>query len=587
LLPEQAVGARRPPSIDRHFFMADDVRSERSTVGEGTTRGVIRVSEALEPGFEAPGEEAVAAAAGTRAPGRLAVSTAFFAIATGLSRIAGLVREIVAASYFGVKGPMSAFTIAFQVPNLVRSLFADAALQAAFVPVFTEQLEKRSRAEAFRVASALVFVIAVVLGSLTALFVLLAPVIMPLFAPGFDQNLTDLTVRLSQILFPIVLLLGFSGLVVGVLNSFDEFAIPALAPLAWNVTIILVLVFLTPAFEGQDRIYAYAIGVLLGTIVQLLMPLPWLRRTGFRIVRSFDWRDERVMRVLKLMLPVTLGLGLINFNMSVDSIFATLISEQAPAAIDKAFRIYMLPQGVFAVALATVIFPTLSRLVARDDHTALRATLAHGTRQMLFLLVPTTAILLVLSDPITQVVYQRGEFDAAQTDLVSEALFFFAFSLPFAGVNLILIRTFFSLQRPWTPTMIALGNLGINAGLDAILYEPMGIGGIPLSTAIVSLLTTVLLVAVLRRRIGGVDARRTLDVGVRILVAAGFLALAALGVKAVLDGALSDSNAAQLVVVVAAGTAGAAAYAAASTALRIDEAREVAALVRGQLARFR
>jgi putative peptidoglycan lipid II flippase len=567
--------------------MADDVRSERSTVTDGIPKGRKGVSEPLEPGSEEPGDEIVPPAGGARAPGRLALSTAFFALATGLSRIAGLVREIVAASYFGVKGPMSAFTIAFQVPNLVRSLFADAALQAAFVPVFTEELEKKGRAEAFRVASALVFVVAAVLGSLTALFVLLAPVIMPLFAPGFDQNLTDLTIRLSQILFPIVLLLGFSGLVVGVLNSFDEFAIPALAPLAWNFAIILTLVLLTPVFEGQDRIYAYAIGVLLGTIVQLLMPLPWLRRTGFRIVRSFDWRDARVTRVLRLMLPVTLGLGLINFNMSVDSIFATLISEQAPAAIDKAFRIYMLPQGVFAVALATVIFPTLSRLVAREDHTALRSTLAHGMRQMLFLLVPTTAILLVLSDPITQVIYQRGQFDAAQTDLVSEALFFFAFSLPFAGVNLILIRTFFSLQRPWTPTAIALANLGVNAGLDALLYKPMGIGGIPLSTAIVSLLTTIALIAVLRRVIGGVDARRTLDVGLRIAVAAGLLALAALGVREALDSVLSGSSGSQLIVIAAAGAAGAAAYAAASTALRIDEAREVAALVRGQLSRLR
>ena len=170
--------------------------------------------------------------------GRLALSTAFFSLATGLSRIAGLVREIVAASYFGVKGPMSAFTIAFQVPNLVRSLFADAALQAAFVPVFTEQLEHRSRQEAFRVASALVFVISVSLGCITALFVLLAPVIMPLFAPGFDEELTDLTVNLAQLMFPIVLLLGLSGLVVGILNSFEQFAVPAIAPLAWNLAII-------------------------------------------------------------------------------------------------------------------------------------------------------------------------------------------------------------------------------------------------------------------------------------------------------------------------------------------------------------
>ena len=209
---------------------------------------------------------------------------------------------------------------------------------------------------------------------------------------------------------------------------------------------------LVPQFEGDDRIYAYAIGVLIGTLVQLLLPLPWLRRTGFRIARDFNWRDERVMRVLKLMFPVTIGLGLINFNLSVDSIFATLISDEAPAAIDKAFRIYMLPQGVFAVALATVLFPTFSRLATRGDTDGLRAVQGSGVRQMLLLLVPCAALMMVLSDPITRIIYQRGEFDAAQTDLVSEALFFFSLSLPFAGVNLILIRTFFSLQSPWTPT---------------------------------------------------------------------------------------------------------------------------------------
>jgi putative peptidoglycan lipid II flippase len=518
--------------------------------------------------------------------GRLALSTAFFSFATALSRIAGLVREIVAASYFGVKGPMSAFTIAFQVPNLVRSLFADAALQAAFVPVFTEQLEHRSRQEAFRVASALLFVISISLGVLSALFVLLAPVLMPLFAPGFDQHLTDLTVNLAQLLFPIVLLLGLSGLVVGVLNSFDQFAVPALAPLAWNVAIIATLVVLVPQFEGDDRIYAYAIGVLIGTLVQLLLPLPWLRRTGFRIARNFNWRDERVMRVLKLMFPVTIGLGLINFNLSVDSIFATLISEEAPAAIDKAFRIYMLPQGVFAVALATVLFPTFSRLATRGDTDGLRAVQGSGVRQMLLLLVPAAALMMVLSEPITRIVYQRGEFDAAQTDLVSEALFFFALSLPFAGINLILIRTFFSLQRPWTPTLIALGNLGVNAGLDALLYEPMGIGGIPLATAIVSLITTVALALVLRGRLGGLDLARTLDASIRVLIAAGLLVGVTFGVREALSG-LSDSLVDQIVVVAAASAAGLAVYAAVVLATRVQEARQIAALVRGQLARFR
>jgi putative peptidoglycan lipid II flippase len=534
-------------------------------------------SAGAEPRAQPPGSPA----------GRLALSTAFFSIATGLSRIAGLVREIVAASYFGVKGPMSAFTIAFQVPNLIRSLFADAALQAAFVPVFTEQLEHRGRKEAFRVASALVFVISVSLGLITALFVLLAPVIMPLFAPGFDDQLTDLTVNLARLMFPIVVMLGLSGLVVGVLNSFEHFAVPAIAPLFWNLVIIATLVALTPAFEGDDRIYAYAIGILLGTLVQLLLPLPWLRRTGFRLARDFNWRDERVIRVLKLMFPVTLGIGLINFNLSVNSIFATLISEEAPAAIDKAFRIYMLPQGVFAVALATVLFPTFSRLAARRDMDGLRAVQASGTRQMLLLLVPAAALMLVLSEEITRIVYQRGEFDAAQTDIVAEALFFFSLSLPFAGVNLMLIRTFFSLQLPWRPTQIALANLGLNAGLDAVLYKSMGVGGITLATAIVSLVTSVALALALRGQLGGIDAAQTLRAGLRIFLAGALLAAVALGVREALEGSLSDSLLDQTVLVLTASVAGLAAYVVVVFAARVEEAQQIAALVRSQFARLR
>jgi putative peptidoglycan lipid II flippase len=480
---------------------------------------------------------------------------------------------------------MSAFTIAFQVPNLVRSLFADAALQAAFVPVFTEQLERRNKAEAFRIASALVFVISVGLGTLTALFVLLAPVIMPLFAPGFDSELTDLTVSLSRLLFPIVLLLGLSGLIVGVLNSFEHFSVPAIAPLFWNVAIIATLVVLTPHLEGNDRIYAYAIGVLIGTVVQLLLPLPWLRRTGFRMARNFDWRDERVLRVLKLMFPVTIGLGLINFNLSVDSIFATLIDDRAPAAIDKAFRVYMLPQGMFAVAVATVIFPTLSRFAARGDTDGLRRTLAVGSRQLLFLLVPAAAVTLALAEPITQLLYQRGQFDASQTDLVSEALFYFSLALPFAGLNLIFTRAFFSLQSPWVPTLIALGNLAVNAGLDAILYKPMGIGGIPLSTAIVSLITTLALGIMLRSRLGGLDAGRTLATGARILVAAALLVVFAIAARELLESLTANDFVGRLIVVVGAGSVGTATYVAIVSAFRLDEARQVRALVSGQLGR--
>src|SRR5436190_7785745 len=183
---------------------------------------------------------------------RLARSTAFFAFATGLSRVLGLVREVVAASYFGVSGAMSAFTIAFQVPNLMRALFADSALQGAFVPVFTELLEKGERKEAFRVASSLFLLILMVLGSITLLFILFAHQIMWLFAPGFHDNphLLDLTVNLSRLLFPIVLMLALSGVVVGMLNSFDHFSVPALAPAVWNGIIVVALVGLVPVLPA-------------------------------------------------------------------------------------------------------------------------------------------------------------------------------------------------------------------------------------------------------------------------------------------------------------------------------------------------
>ena len=309
---------------------------------------------------------------------------------------------------------MSAFTIAFQVPNLVRALFADAALQPAFVPIFTELIGKKHYKEAFRLASTLMLLVTMVLGAITAFFVLLAPVIMPLFIPGYGADLTDLTVTLSQILFPILIMLGVSGVVVGILNSYDRFGAFAISPLFWNLTIILVLVVLEPLFHGQNRIYAYAIGILVGTLVQLLIPTWDLRNTPFHFTFSLDWRHPGVRRVLLLMLPVTISLGLINFNALINSFFGTLVSDEAPAAIDKAFRLYQLPQGIFSVAVATVLFPTLARFANAGEFDNLRATMANGMRQILFVLVPAAAAILALSDPMIRLVYQRGEFDPAR-----------------------------------------------------------------------------------------------------------------------------------------------------------------------------
>ena len=512
--------------------------------------------------------------------GRLGRSTAFFSIATAFSRVAGLVREIVAASYFGISGAMSAFTIAFQVPNLVRSLFADAAIQAAFVPVFTEELEKGNRREAFRLASTLIYMVTLVLGAITAIFVLAAPLLVPVFAPGFSGEILDLTVTLSQILFPILIMLGATGMVVGVLNSYDRFAAFAIAPFFWNLAIITVLVLVAPAFEGDDRIYAYAIGVLVGTAIQLAIPAFDLRNTPFRPLLKLDWRMPDVRRVLLLMLPVTLSLGLINFNLVINSFFGTLVSDQAPAAIDKAFRIYMLPQGIFSVAVATVVFPTLARFAARREYDDLRSTMANGMRQILLLLIPAAAAVLVLSEPITRLVYQRGEFDAAQTDLVAEALFWFAFSLPFNGLFLLLTRTFFSLQRPWVPTAISGINLGVTAIVALALYAPFGVGGIVVGTVVATLASVAAQATILRRQLGGLELTRLVDGAIRVTAAAALLAGVSYLVWDLLDDALGRGTAAQIASLGTALIAGASAYFGAVLALRVPEATQILRLVR-------
>jgi len=439
----------------------------------------LRRAEAFDPG-----EEPTAEPAPGRQGGRIARSTAFFSAATAASRVAGLGREVVAAGFYGVQGPMSAFTVAFQVPNLIRALFADAALQPAFVPVFTELLGEKRYREAFRLASTLLLLVTMVLGAITALFVLLAPVIMPLFAPGFKEPILDLTVTLSQVLFPILIMLGVSGVVVGILNSYDRFGAFAISPLFWNLTIIAVLVVLEPLFHGQDRIYAYAIGILVGTLVQLLIPTWDLRNTPFKFSFSFDWRHPGVRRVLLLMLPVTISLGLINFNMLVNSLFGSLVSNEAPAAIDKAFRIYQLPQGIFSVAIATVLFPTLARFANAGEIDNLRATMANGMRQILFVLVPAAAAILALSEPMIRLIYQRGEFGPEDTVLVATALFWFAFSLPTNGVYLLQTRTFFSLQRPWQATTLAALDLVVSALAALALYGPYGVAGIVAGTGI-------------------------------------------------------------------------------------------------------
>jgi putative peptidoglycan lipid II flippase len=513
-------------------------------------------------------------------------NTVIFSVLTGLSRIAGLAREIVASSYFATSGAFSAFTIAFQIPNVVRSLFADAALSAAFVPVFTEMLEHGRKKEAFRLASTLFFLMLAVLGAITVLFMLTAGLIIPVFVGSKLHALDGLTVGLARVLFPVVLVLGINGLVVGMLNAYDHFTIPALSPLVWNAVILFCLVGSQQVLTGDKQLYGYAVGVLVGTVVQFAMALPTLRRLGFRLELSFSFRDPQVRQVLRLMLPVTIGLGLINFNVLINSTLGSLVSEDAPRAIDAAFRIYMLPQGVFSVAIATVLFPALSRYAARRDFDGLRDLTAGGMRQILLMLVPAAAATLALSTPITRLIYQHGAFGAKSTDLVSQALFWFSFSLPFSGLNLLLTRTFFSLQRPWITTGIAALNLGVNVIVSVLLYKPFGIAGIVVGTGVSSAVMTFAQMHYLRRELHGrLGGRRTAIAALQITGASVLLGVASYLTWRGLDGLLGRSVPAQVLSVGIGLSVGLAVYAAAVAFQRIPEGAQIGRMVAGRLRR--
>jgi putative peptidoglycan lipid II flippase len=516
------------------------------------------------------------AASGEAPRRRLGTSALIFGVATGLSRVLGLVREMVASNYFGAAGRINAFTVAFQIPNLVRALVADAALSSAFVPVFSELLEKGERKRAWRVASTLFWLMLLGLGALSALFILIAPLVISPFH-AVDPSLAA---GLSRVLFPIVALLGVSGIVVGILNSYDHFTVPAISPVFWNLAIIVGLALGVPHVDGESaKLYVYAGAILAATLVQVFLPMPWLRGRDGHLQLVLDWRDPAVARVFRLMLPVTLGLGLINVNAVIDTLFASRFIDNslAPTAIQKAFLVYMLPQGMFSVAVATVLFPALSRFSTRGDMDGFRRTVSMGLRQIAFLLIPAAVFSAVLAEPIIRILFQRGAWQPSQTPVVAAALAAFSAGLVFNGAMLMLNRAFFSLQSNWIPTTVALGNLALNAILDAVFYR-FGTWGIPLSTAVCNVAGTVALLVLLRRHIGRIDGGEIAASTIRIVAASAVVAVVAFGVWYPLDAALGRSFGGQVVSVGLASAASVAAYAIACRALSVREMQALLSL---------
>jgi putative peptidoglycan lipid II flippase len=376
-----------------------------------------------------------------------------------------------------------------------------------------------------------------------------------------------------------------------VLQSYDHFTIPAISPAIWNIVILVVLVVLRPHFHGGyegdgNQLHAYAIAILVATFVQLLLAGAALGRIDFRLQFHIDWHDPRIRQVFMLMLPVTIGLGIVNLDQLINSVFGTLVSDEAPRAIDNAFRVYMLPQGLFSVAVATVLFPTLSRMAANRDVGAMRRAVGIGMRQINLLLIPAAAFMIVLPNPIVRLLFQRGNFDPHSTHIVSVALFWFAFSLPFGGLNLLLTRTFFAVKRPWIPTRLAAMNIVVDIIVSVALYKPFGIAGLIIGTVAANAVMTYLQAHRLRIGFNGsLEGAQTTMITARILVASVLLGGVSWVVWRLIDDLLGASLIGQILSVGAAGLAGTFVYVRAVLAMRVPEAHQVHQLIARQFGR--
>jgi putative peptidoglycan lipid II flippase len=335
--------------------------------------------------------------------------------------------------------------------------------------------------------------------------------------------------------------------------------------------------------SDSTKLYIYAAAILVATIAQFLLPLPWLRGLDGRLHMVIDIRDPAVKRTFVLMVPVTIGLGLININALIDQLFAThfLNPNKDPAAIVRAFRLYMLPQGVFSVAVATVLFPLLSRHASREDWSGFRHTMGTGLRLICFLLVPASVTAAILATPIVRLLYQHGQFHEHATPRVAACLAAFALGLTFNGTMLMLNRGFFSLQSPWIPSWVAFGNLGLNAVLDAVFYR-FGTWGIPLSTSLVNIAGTGALLVLFRRRMNGFELGETARTFGLVTVSSIALAAVGWGVWYFLDSGLGRSLPAQIVSL---GAGLALGYAAFFGACRLLGVRELDTLLRLRRAR--
>jgi putative peptidoglycan lipid II flippase len=427
------------------------------------------------------------------------------------SRVLGLAREQIFAALFGGGRVMDAFTIAFRIPNLLRDLFAEGALSTAFVTVFARTATLQDGAAAWRLANKVATLTVVVLSGITVLGIVAAPWLVGLLAPGFDPGKAALTVTLTRIMWPFILLVSLAALVMGMLNARNVFGMPAMASSFFNLGSIVAGVvlgyWLDPHF-GTRAILGLAIGTLIGGGLQLLVQLPALARQGYRFRPELEWGDPGVRAILRLMGPSVVAASTTQVNVLVNSVFASELGDGPTFWLTVAFRLMQLPLGIFGVALGTVALPLLARMAATGNRTAFRSELARGMRLAFLMTIPASVGLIVLADPIISVLYQHGRFGAHETAESAGALRYYALGLCGYAALKVLVNAFYALDRRKTPMAVSFIAVGLNLVLNWIFTRELGWGhrGLAFSTACVASSNFLILYLLMRGELGRLES---------------------------------------------------------------------------------
>jgi putative peptidoglycan lipid II flippase len=431
-----------------------------------------------------------------------------FTFGTAVSRVLGLARESVFAFLYGAGRSTDAFNAAFRILDLLRDLFAESTLSASIVPILTSQRQK-GKSEQNRLASNVFNALLLCVGLITLLGIIFAPVLSQVIAFGFKSipGKTELTSRLTALIFPFLLFIALAAWAMSYLNTENEFLIPSLAPAAFNLFSIITAVVLYAYLirRGTDPIFGMAIGVLVGGLLQFVIQIPSLLKNGFRYVGYLNFKDPEFRKIIMLFLPIAIGLAGSRINVAADVIMVSFLAERSMTWLHYAFRIMHLPLGLFGIAVGTVALPTLSRYVADKNLTDFRKTLFDSLKLVFFLTVSSTVLIIFLSHPITKIIYERGKFNGFDTSMTVQALIMYLLGVPFASGLRNLASAYYAFRDSKTPMYASLLSICANIILNYILMHLMGFKGIALATSIAALINCSILIYRLPQKIGSFD----------------------------------------------------------------------------------